>query len=419
MDQISKQSPLATEPQRNAETLALRLIEHPQIRAARESARAILLMDPVARGLDGRTGLDRALDQWVLALTMRIVNADPDRPAVVWNVYNPPRHWFGHVFQGAAVAIDNPDNSNREISVDGAASYQIHGRLGTPATQLTIEIVTDFEGYNGLGRTICALTTQQIVADAEGRFTITVDAEPAGERPNHLQSAPGLCWIFSRDSMSDWGQIPTTLSVARIAGPPAKPPRNEAEIIADIVASMPSWVKFWCGFKDDFLGYPAPGKLVGPNGRPGGWGFLAGGRFEIADDDAVVVITTSGNANYTGFQISDPWTLSPDPVARLASLNKSQAAANADGRFVYVLAARDPGVHNWIDTVGLHEGWMMLRWQGVPPATDPASLICSIETVKLSNLAAALPPGTPMATLSSRSAQIAERIEKYSRRYIE
>jgi hypothetical protein len=182
---------------------------------------------------------------------------------------------------------------------------------------------------------------------------------------------------------------------------------------------MPSWVKFWCGFKDDFLGYPAPGKLVGPNGRPGGWGFLAGGRFEIADDDAIVVVTTNGNANYTGFQISDPWTLSPDPVARLASLNKSQAAASDDGRYVYVLSARDPGVHNWIDTVGLHEGWMMLRWQGVPPTTDPASLICSIETVKLSNLASALPKGTPMATLSSRSAQIAERIEKYSRRYIE
>lgn len=112
-------SPLATDDQRDTERLALRLIEHPRVRAARESARALLLADPMADTPDGRLGLDRALDQWVLALTMRIANADPFRPKVTWNVFNAPRIWFGHVYQGAAVAIDNPDNSNREISVDG------------------------------------------------------------------------------------------------------------------------------------------------------------------------------------------------------------------------------------------------------------------------------------------------------------
>jgi hypothetical protein len=409
-------SALATSDQRDVEKLALWLIEHPEVRAARESARALLLADPVAGTPDGRMGLDRALDQWVLALVMRVVNADRARPRVVWNVYNVPRTWFGHTYLGAAVAIDNPDNSNREIPIDGASSYRISGRLGARPTQLTIEIVADFDGYAGLGRTLSALTIQNIVADADGRFAISVDGEPAGDRADHLQSEPGNLWIFARDSMSDWTQEVTELSVERIGGPPAAPERSEEDIVADIVASMPGWVGFWRGFKDDFLGYPEPNRLIGPNGRPGGWGFLAGGRFRVSGEDAVVVTTTDGGASYTGFQVSDPWTISPDPLHRLASLNKSQARANPDGSYTYVLAARDPGVHNWIDTVGLHEGWMLLRWQGVPPTTDPATLIRSVEAVRLDDLSDALPEGAPMADLATRAEQIATRIADHALR---
>src|SRR6201999_3140636 len=86
MKERSLESPLATPSQGEAEKLALRLIEHPRVRSARETARAVLLADAVAQTPDGRMGLDRALDQWVLALVMRIVNADPCRPKVVWNV---------------------------------------------------------------------------------------------------------------------------------------------------------------------------------------------------------------------------------------------------------------------------------------------------------------------------------------------
>jgi hypothetical protein len=412
-------SPLATTDQRDTEKLALRLIELAPVRAAREAARALLLADPVAQTLDGRAGLDRALDQWVLALVMRIANADRARPKLVWNVYNAPRHWFGHTYLGGAVAIDNPDNSNREIPIDGASAYRIHGRFGAPATQLTIEIVADFDGYAGLGRTLSALTSQQIIADDAGNFTISIDADPAAGRPNHLQSEPGDLWVFSRDSMADWRQVPTALRVERIAGPPAPAERSEADIVADIVKSMPGWIGFWCSFKDDFLGYPEPNRLVGPNGRPGGWGFLAGGRFCVTGDDAVVITTSDGGANYTGFQVSDPWTISPDPVHRLASLNKAQARANPDGSYTYVLAARDPGVCNWIDTVGLGEGWMMLRWQGVPPTTDPATLIRSVVPVRLDDLASALPPGVPMNDLAGRAGQIARRIAEHGLRLAE
>ena len=408
-------SPLATQDQREIETLALRLIETPEVRKARESARALLLADPIAATPDGRIGLDRALDQWTLALAMRIANSDTHRPSVAWNVYNAPRSWFGHTFPGAAVAIDNPDNANREIPVDGAFCYEISGRYGEPRTQFTIEVVAEFDGYAGLGRTLCALTSQQIQADADGRFVITVDAEPAGERPNHLRSEAGLQYVFARDSLSDWRQVPTALEVRRVGGPPAPPPRSEPRLAQDIAANMMIWVGVWRGFKDTFLGYPEPNTLVGPIGREGGWGFLAGGRFRIGDDEAVVVRTTDGGACYTGFQVADPWTIAPDPVHHTASRNRAQSIPDPDGCYTYVLAALDPGVCNWIDTVGLHEGWMLLRWQGVPAALEAKSLIRSVEAAKLAHLDR-LVPATPRADLAFRCGDIARRIYEHGLR---
>src|SRR3546814_18421864 len=60
-----------------------------------------------------------------------------------------------------------------------------------------------------------------------------------------------------------------------------------------------------------------------------------------------------GGADYIGFQITDPWTLRPETVLRISSLNKTQAKPNPDGSYTYVIALQDPGVANWIDTAGL------------------------------------------------------------------
>jgi hypothetical protein len=88
-------------------------------------------------------------------------------------------------------------------------------------------------------------------------------------------------------------------------------------------------VRYWLGFKDWFLETPNDNQLVGPRGREGGWGYLAGGRFKIAADEALLVTIHDGGAEYTGFQIADPWTMSPNPAYRLVSRNKTRSKPNA------------------------------------------------------------------------------------------
>jgi hypothetical protein len=409
-------NPLATADQAAVESLALQLIEVPEVRAVREQARALLLGDQACGSPDGRKGLDRALDQWVLAVAMRIANDDSDPPKIIWNVDNTPRSWFGHTYLGAAVAVDNPDNINRDMLLEGARSYVLTGQLGSQPTQFTLTLETQLPRHEGIGRHLAALNSQQLVSNVDGSFTVTIDAGAADGRANHLQSAPGRLYLFARDSLSDWRQTATALQLECVAGAAGMAPAAQSVLRSRLVDALPSFVDYWRSFKNTFLGFPAPNALSAPVGRPGGWGYLVGGRFELSGEMALVITTCDGGAAYTGFQVTDPWTIAPDPIYHTSSLNKAQAAPNPDGTYTYVMSLGDPGVHNWIDTVGLHAGWMLLRWQGVPTETVATSLVREMQCVQLRDLAAALPAGVPMATLETRRKQVQRRSAEHALR---
>lgn len=405
-------NPLYTDDQKTIEQLALRLVERTDIRAAREQARQLMRNDPAAKTLDGSLGLDRALDQWVLALAMREANGDPVDPLVVWNVSNPPRAWFGHVYHGAAVAIDNPDNFNREIPIDGDGHYEIDIQFAEHPPQFSIVLEVEPKHHAGLGRNIGALTLQDLLphCDQHRRVKVTVGPEPGTEL--HLQSESGRMQIYTRDSQSDWQQLPAKVNVKRLDRPVKWIKRSEQAIAQAIIDDMPAWVNFWRGFKDDFLGFPEPNHLLGPNGRDGNWGYLAGGRFELSDDQVLMITLDPVGSYYTGFQITDPWTIAPDPMLRLASLNKSQVTANADGTVTYAIALHDPGVANWVDTCGLHEGWLLARWQGVPNDASLNSMIRKVEVVASVDI----PNDIPKIDLAGRRRQINERAATFAQR---
>ena len=410
-------NPLWTDDQAAAERLSLRLIERADVRAARETARIAMLADPLAATLDGRAGLDRALDQWVLGLAMREANGDPADPRVVWNISNAPRDWFGHVYQGAAVAIDNPDNFNREIPIDGDGRYEVTIRFSADPPQFSIVSEVEPEHHAGLGRNIGAFTLQQLTDDVPPGEPVVVTLGPEEGGRFHLRTEPGArIQVYTRDSQKSWDQVPAEVSVRRLDPPVGHVPRTEDEIAAAVIADMPAWVKFWSTFKDDFLGLPPVNTLNGPNGRDGGWGYLAGGRFRLASDEALIVTTDPAGSYYTGFQIADPWTLSPDPMVRLVSLNSAQSTPNPDGTLTFALSAVDPGIANWIDTTNLAEGWMMIRWQGVPPAADPAKFLREIRVVKLAAIDAALPASVPRTDIAGRRAQLIERARLHGTR---
>lgn len=75
-----------------------------------------------------------------------------------------------------------------------------------------------------------------------------------------------------------------------------------------------------------------------------------------------------------------------------------------------MIAAEDPGVHNWIDTDGMREGILTLRMAEFPEGGPRPDLSARGRVVKLDQLDA------PRITPDERAAQLATRRAGYLRR---
>jgi hypothetical protein len=96
---------------------------------------------------------------------------------------------------------------------------------------------------------------------------------------------------------------------------------------------------------------------------------MSNGHFELAPDEALVVTLWPIGARYQGIQLTDPWFSSLEYANRVTSLSADQAHRSADGAYRFVVAARDPGVQNWLDTTGLPKGTLLIRFDGSELAT--------------------------------------------------
>ena len=107
---------------------------------------------------------------------------------------------------------------------------------------------------------------------------------------------------------------------------------------------------------------------------------------------------------YWNVQLSDMLWNSVNWMNHQSSLNGAQAVVDGDGKFRAVISAEDPGVANWLDTGGLREGSMMLRWNGASSGPEPA-----LRAVPLADLKQALTADTVFVTPEQRQEQLRER----------
>jgi hypothetical protein len=410
---------LATRDQIEAEQTLLQLLEDPGIKRIQTQLRTDLAATPRGRVKDAAATLDRAIAQWTNSLIFAELVDRADRPVLLWGTDDTPRSWLGHTLGGVGTSGDNPDAIYRTATIDGAGRYELLGRFDPtrrPA-QLVLEIDRGSmaEPAKVVGKdvqTMVSLLTDRDLAIArDGTFRITIGG-PAASR-NHMASGPGHCMLGVRDLLADWRQSSTRLILRRLDKVSAKAP-TMSEVKQRIYAHLPGYVRFWAGFPDIWMGGLRPNAIAKPMGRYGGWGFVSGLRFQLAPDQAIVVTTNRSGARYTGFQLIDPWMIAPDARKNQVSLNLSQATPSADGSYTYVIAARDPGVANWLDTVGMADGFGIMRWQAIPADTKSEGLIRDFRVVSLADVASI--KGLPRVSPAQRRARVAARAAAYSSR---
>jgi hypothetical protein len=405
--------PVATREQHEHEKAAVSLLDHPVVAAARETVREEWLDKEEPDGAM-RACFDWAFEEVMFSAVVWSSNQDPCHPKVTC-ITRLEHEVDGVRIPGSRWGIDNPDSIYRVIPISGAERYEIRGRVGEH--RMTENYFTLWDDQMG---TEALLNGHDLVTEPDGSFVVTVDADPAGGRPNHVRSTGPSREFYIRDVMLDWDvDDPNHLEIVRLGPPPTQAPLTTDELADRAVVYMRKFADFSHGLsKGMTMGRPNRFHLAHSADKGGALRnqVYVGGHFLLEDDEAFVIDVHDGGARYFTVPISNVWGTTMGIRDRTGSLNKAQSEPNADGTWTYVVSNADPGVHNWIDACGLDSGILTLRMAEFPDQRPTDDLAATGRLVKLADLESALPAGTREVTAAERAVQLAGRAAAYARR---
>ncbi|SEB14949.1 MULTISPECIES: Ig-like domain-containing protein [unclassified Mycobacterium] len=428
---VKPTSPLGTADQIALEQKAQEIVNTPQVQAAIEALKQAWLAHAQQRfglvgGVDAKNLalLDAAAREQALNAAMTVVNNDPDNPLVM-AVDMRAHSWYGIDTPGGRFIYDNPDTIYRTIPVRSDSTYVISGKyLGGVPADGNFGVYADISDAKPIGN----LLAKDLVVNADGTFTITVDGNPTQPgQTNHIYLPPEAQQIFVRYTMADWNtESAPGLTVTRTSGPAGSRAESFDEMVAhtaDILAN------FGTSAHNTALDIVTlnlqTGQLKPPNTLTQPFNFPGTlvsqkqslGYFQLADNQALVITINPGNAGYFVVPVTNDWELSPGDGTAQTSLNNAQSIANADGTYTLVISPDDPGVANWVSTGGLNQGTLYIRFQALDATSSAVPMIVSQQVVTLDQLGAVLPAGTKYVTDAERQAQLAARQDGYNDRF--
>ncbi|MET0986642.1 MAG: hypothetical protein ABW034_14665 [Steroidobacteraceae bacterium] len=416
---LSATNPVATRDQRDAEALALKLMQAPEVLAARKVVefqwRSVAGPNVSAQAW---TLFDQMIEEYVFANVLKAVSSDANYPKAIGNFYGPPHEWFGMKVPGTRLGGDGPDSLYVAIALDPTAHTEIHGRWLEPKPA---DFNANLFAAVSFRTTLDILTGQQLQADEQGRFVITLDPQPVGGRANHIQTRSHAKWLFMRQTRSDWRQVPSTLRVHR-QEPPNADPIGEPEMVRRAVEYMVDDVPntYWWQAMSLAL---APNSTSGPFKTAAVGGLVsqsAGfGRVVLADDEALIIKVGHGGAGFRDIVLLNYWYITPDYSRHTSSFTNTQGVDNGDGTTTYVVSLQDPGIHNWLDPAGLKETHLVFRWQLIPPDSSEGAPFIETQLVKFSELPDRLGPSAKRVTAAERQQQLLQRRAQFQLRFVD
>lgn len=411
-------NPLYTPAQKAIEDKAMALLTRPEMERVK-SIIAMLFRNAVAWPSRGQMDrFDGMIDEYLFHHAMRAANGDPNHP-VAARFMVPRHHWFGRQVPGSRWGGDSPDFVYRTIPVDHAGKTEIRGSIaGKGPHSVNYSVMSN---NSAAPATLAILDSLDMDIAPDGSFVITVDASPANGRRNHIQTRDGADFIMVRDALGDWlHDSPNALEVVRLD--PAAGPKSEDDMARHLAKIAVDGV-YYSFFITQSGNWEAPNHLRPPQssgaygGMPTQWGCK--GNLDLGEDDALLVRSNAAGATFRNLVLTDQFHLSIEYWKRTSSLNMAQMAADEDGDFTFVVSARDPGVHNWLDTGGLRRMQFGQRFQAFARGAAHADPWMTARLVKFADLDRELPKGVQPIDAAGRARQIADRQAGVARRFIE
>jgi hypothetical protein len=329
--------------------------------------------------------------------------ADPGRPRFLRNPDS-----------AAGWGAENADNSYLIAHIRPDRTYRIRGRRGTVGAFL-VEIK---EGYMQLGavRNFATLDSEQLQVEPDGTFEIVLS--PQSHPGNWIPLHPDARQVLIRQFFFDWNREEPAefrIEAADDAGEPPPPlePAHVARLLYDAALWIDTTVRVWNDWVQDIRARHQPGVLAPARRYVGGADDILYGNdlYRLGEEEALIIETEAPDARYWAFQLVNLWFQAMDYANRQTSLNCRQARADSDARFRFVVAHRDPGVPNWLDTAGHQEGVLQYRFVWAKTAPQP-----SVRVVPFAKLRDELPADTPVVTASERRRVITARQRHVARR---
>jgi len=271
------------------------------------------------------------------------------------------------VHETAKIGADNPDNYYQHASISGAHEYRIRGTRGTIHY---LDFATQSAGVASTGdsRQAGHLDAADLEIDEEGRFEIRLSCE---EQPgNWLRMTPETNSLIVRQTYHDRKtEIPAELVIERIGGDGLPRPvtaesldgslRRASGLVVSCAALFSNWAQ---GFRSHTNELPKFDDSIsmGAGGDPNICYFHS--YWELGPEDALVIEVMPPECESWNFQLNNHWMESLDYRYYQIHLNKHTAVVEDDGSIRLVVAHEDPGVPNWINTVGHARGTMCFRW---------------------------------------------------------
>ncbi len=304
---------------------------------------------------DGYRALLRALNN-----QLGRFEVDRDRPELV--AFN---GWREKYF------MDNPDFRYWVADVRAGSRYRITGTAGDAVYQS----ITAYEGDVGTARAVGRIDSDQITVDADGRFEVVASTErPATGDWLPLEAGATAIWVrhFHDDVAHD------RLGDCTIE--PLDPPTEPRVASADDMARRLTRLGTAMSVVPKVFAASAAAEADTPN-QLRHWAEMSGGAaftepgihyvrgsWQLAPDEALVIEGPVVDSRYWNILLYSRFLNSLDFRSRQVSRTSGNARL-VDGRYRFVLAARDPGGDvDWLDTEGRPFGIVVMRW--LQPADD-------------------------------------------------
>lgn len=300
--------------------------------------------------------------------------------------------------------------------LDGAAAHRVSGTRGT-APLFEIGVYTGKQAIHETSHLLASLTEVDLQVEPDGTFEVALGPE---RRPgNWLRTDARARYMMIREYAHEWRSTRAGSFEIRRESAVAREPlgaetartglAGAAEFVARASSFWASLSNYWAALAPNrFLYTPRGGgvqlRKLDDEGReieqpeygglpqttadartevapPAGHQFSCG-WFRLEEGEALSVRLSPKPAPYWGLELTNYWYEPLCYGTRRSIVNDRSAVREPDGSVRAVIAARDPGLPNWLDTDGHREGMMIFR---LSRSDDPPPPI-EAERVRLEEL---------------------------------